>query len=655
MSDDVQEVPDDAEEGTSYVTVNVAPDPGFELRFDAMTATEELGRPFLIELDLSSGKVKGNISSLLGSSVTVTMTDANSNKKYFNGILARIAYAGMAGGVYRYHAELRPWIWLLTRSHDCKIFQQMSPWDIINKVFKDAGFSALSDKRQNQAGSVVLDYCVQYRESSFDFVTRLMEQFGIYYYFTHSASEHTMVLADDPNSHTSIGAAIPFYFGQTEQRAVQDHIWEWTSDLHLQPGAYTFRDYNFTTPSADLTSKSLKAGDHPYGTFEIYDYPGVYDTPDNGQKLADVRMQDLAARVQLFEGKSNARGIRCGCKFTLSGFGDRTGKDPLNQEYMVTHAVTSLTIAEGASDTRGNLIDSHRVAFTAMVGSTPFRLEQRTRRPMIRGPQTALVVGESGEEITTDQYGRIKVQFYWDRVGTKDQNSSCWIRVSQPWAGAGWGSIVIPRIGMEVVVEFLEGNPDRPLVTGVVYNATQTVPNSLPDKKVLSTMKSNSSKGGGGYNELTFDDTKGNEMVTFQAQYNYNKTVLNNEVVNITKDTTTTVKEGNRSVTVSQGNDSHTVSQGNQSLTVTQGNQTIEISAGGSKTTTGQAFELTAGTSVKVTAPTSIELTCGGTSIKLDATGVTITAPQVKATADASMSLSGGESMTLTAAAIAIN
>ena len=650
----------DAEEGSSYVTVSIKPDPGFELVFDGLTATEELGRPFLIVLDLSSGKVKGNTAKMLGSSVTVTLTDANKDKRYFNGILTRIGYAGLSGGVYRYHVELRPWIWLLTRVQDCKIFQKKSAWDIINAVFKDKGFSALSDKRQNQAGDTVLDYCVQYRETSFDFVTRLMEHFGIYYYFEHKDGEHTLVLADDPNSHSSIGKAIPFYFSQTEQRAVEDHVWEWTADLHLQSGAYSYRDYNFTTPSADLTTKSLKSGDHPYDSYEVYDYPGTYETASDGQKLADVRMQEFSARVQLFDGKSNARGIRAGVKFTLSNFTD----EQLNQEYVVTHAVTMLTIAEGASDTRGNLVDSHRVNFTAMAGTVPFRLERRTPRPMIRGPQTAKVVGESGEEITTDQYGRIKVQFYWDRVGTNDENSSCWIRVAQSWGGAGWGAMFIPRIGMEVVVVFLEGNPDRPLITGIVYNATQTVPYPLPDKKVVTTFKSNSSKGGGGSNELRFDDTKSNEEVFFQAQYNYNKVVLNNETVKIKKDTTTTVEEGNRKVTISQGNDEHTVSQGNrtatvsqgnESLTVSAGNQKTDVSAGGSKTTTGQAFEVTAGTSVKLTATASIELTCGGTSLKLDPSGVTISGPMIKGSADAEMQLSGGGMMSLSAGLIKIN
>ncbi len=637
MSDN--EPPPAPDSGSNYVTVTINPDPGFVLAFDGLTATEELGRPFLIELSLSTSKAQGKIESMLGSNATVTMTDEAKKKTYFNGIVTRAAYTGMSGGAYRYHIELRPWIWLLTRTADCKIFQQMAPFDIITKIFQDHGFSATKDKRQNQAGSTpTLDYCVQYRESAFDFVTRLMEQYGIYYYFEHSDGEHTLVFCDDPNSHTALPAALPFYFSQTEQRGVEDHVWEFTSDLQLSPGAYTYADYNFTTPAADMTAKSLKAGEYTHGDYEIYDYPGLYDTASDGQKLSDIRLQAHQARLQVFDGRSNARGVRSGVKLTLSGTADAA----LAQEYTVIKAHTTLTMAEGASDTRGQLIDSHRVDFTAIPGATHFRLESKTERPKIRGPQTAVVVGESGEEITTDQYGRIKVQFYWDRLGKKDENSSCWIRVAQSWGGAGWGAMVIPRIGMEVVVVFLEGNPDRPLVTGIVYNAAQTVPYPLPDKKVMTTFRSNSSKGGGGYNELRFDDTKGTEEVYFQAQYNYNKVVLNNETQKITQDSTITVDKGNRAITVSTGNQSTTISKGDHSLdvstgkqtntiksdqatTISSGNHSLAVSAGGSKTTTGQAIAMTAGTEMTVDATSGITLTCGSSKIEMTTSSIELT------------------------------
>ena len=646
--------------GASYVGLTISPDPGFTLMLEALTATEELGRPFLIELELSSEKPKGDLKSMLGSSVTVSLTLPGGSKRYFNGIVGRIAYAGLSGGAYRYRMELRPWIWLLSQVQDCRIFQTQSAWTIITTIFRDAGFSDFSDKRQNQAGDVTLEYCVQYRETSLDFVTRLMEKFGIYYFVTHQDGQHTLVLADDPNSHTALSKAIPFYSDQTEYRSVEDHVWEWSSDLNLQPGAFTFRDFNFTTPSADLTAKSIQPGQHPHGSFEVYDYPGPYDTTANGQKLADVRMQDLAARRQILGGVSNARGLFAGCKFTLS----QAPEAALNQEYLVVRATTSLTMAETMSDSSGELTDTYRCVLQAIPGAAPFRLDRATPRPMIRGPQTAKVVGASGEEITTDQYGRIKVKFNWDRSTAQDDTASCWIRVAQVWAGVSWGGMFIPRVGQEVIVEFLEGDPDRPIVTGSVYNATVTIPYTQPDNKTRSTIKTNSSQGGGGFNELRFEDKKGSEEVFFQAQKDYNKVVLNSETVAITQDTTTTVDKGNRSVTLNTGDNLLTVSKGKNAVTVSVGDDSLTVSQG------NHSITVTAGKS-SVTAGTSITLSVGANSITIDTSGVTISAAKLAITttgeiqaqsggamslqSGAAMSIEGGAPMTISAPMVNIN
>jgi type VI secretion system secreted protein VgrG len=621
---------------STNVTVTISPDPGFKLVFDSMTATEELGRPFLCELMMSSTEAKGDLTKLLGSSVTITMQQPPSGKRYFNGIITRMAYAGLRGGACTYRIELRPWIWLLSQTQDCLIFQQKSPFDIITSVFQTAGFSQFEDNRQNQAGSVVLDYCVQYRETSLAFATRLMEEYGMYYFFKHSDGEHKLVIADDPNSHASVGAAIPFQVDETELRAVEDHIWQWSSDLMIMPGQFTFRDYNFTTPSADLTSRTTKSGNHTYGTFEVYDYPGPYDTTGNGQKLSDVRMQDLDGRRQISFGTSNSRRLYTGCKFTL----DKFYQDSENTEYTIIRGTYTLSMGEGMATDTSQLRDTFRCLFQAIKGTIPFRLDRQTRRPMIRGPQTAKVVGQSGDEITTDQYGRIKVQFYWDRKGAQDENSSCWIRVAQPWAGAGWGAMVIPRIGQEVVVEFLEGNPDRPIVTGCVYNANQTVPYSLPDNKTRSTFKTNSSTGGSGYNELRFEDKAGSEEVYFQAQKDYNMMVVQGN-------SAVTVKQGNHSHTVSQGNNSTTVSQGNDSLTVSKGSHSIDVSAGSSTYSAAQ--------SITIKANQSITLQVGSNTITINTSGVTVNGAQIAATATTSMSLDGGPTMTLTGGEIAIN
>jgi type VI secretion system secreted protein VgrG len=636
---------------TSYLDVSVSPDPGFKLVFDSIMGTEELGRPFLYELMMSSVEARGDLMSLLGSSATVTLSLPGRSRRYINGIITRIAYAGLQAGAFTYRIELRPWIWLLTQAQDCKIFQNKSPFDIVTGIFTAAGFSDFEDKRQNSAGNMLLDYCVQYRETSYAFVTRLMEQYGIYYYFNHSDGKHTLIFADDPNSHPSVGDAIPFQSDETEVRVVEDHIWQWSSDLTVMPGKFTFRDYNFTTPTADLTSRTAKAGNHQYGTYEVYDYPGLYDTTGNGQKLADVRMQDYDGRRKVLHGTSNSRRLYAGCKFTLSHF----YQDSENVEYTVIAATRSLAMASAmAVDTAGSQQpDAFTCVFQAIPATTPYRLERLTPLPMIRGPQTAKVVGQSGDEVTTDQYGRIKVKFFWDRSDTQDENSSCWIRVAQSWAGAGWGRMVIPRIGQEVVVEFLEGNPDRPLVTGCVYNVNQTVPYKLPDNKTRSTFKTNSSIGGGGYNELRFEDKAGSEEVYFQAQKDYNLVVVTgNGSIDVKQgDYSHTVWQGSNSCTVSQGNNSCTVSQGNNSCIVSQGDNSCIVSAGSdslivskgchSIDVTAGSSTYNAGQSITITANKSITLQVGMNSITIDASGVSVNGKEISAAATGNMTMNG--------------
>ena len=616
-----------------YISVTIAPDPGLTFQLDSMVASEELGRPFRFDLDLSSPTAKGSLMSLLGGSLTVTAKQPDGTTRYYNGIVARATYVGLSGGAYRYRIELRPWIWLLSQTQDCAIFQNQSAWTTITQVLRAAGFSNFQDKRMSGSGDTVLEYCVQYRETTLDFVTRLMEQFGIYYFFQHADGQHTLVLADDPSSHTALARAIPYAIAQTEYRGVADHLWDWSSDLNLQPGAMTYRDYNFTTPSADLTGKSIQPGSHAsHNALEVYDYPALYDTAANGSSLAAIRMQDFAARRQVQGATSNARGLYAGCKFTVSGLPDAA----MNQEYLVIGAVTSFTMAEGsANSSSDDLIDTYRCVVQAIPSAAHFRLAPLTRRPTVQGPQSALVVGVSGDEITTDQYGRIKVKFYWDRSAPKDETSSCWIRVAQSWAGTAWGAMFIPRVGQEVIVSFLDGNPDRPIVTGQVYNATQTVPYALPDNKTRSTIMSNSSAGGGGSNELRFEDKKGSEEVFLHAQKDYHKVVLNNDTVDITQDTTTTVSKGKRSVTVSAGDNVLTVSQGKNTATVSVGNDSLTVSQG------DHTIEVTAGSS-SITAGKKITLTVGSNSIAIDTGGITINGAKLSITTTGEIAATSG-------------
>ena len=662
---------DDTDSGEAYVTVEFSPDPGFELSFDGMSGTEELGRPFVYYMQMTSGTLKVNVSTLLGSTAAVCLSQSKTttkeeNTKYINAIVTRVISRGLSGGTYRYDLELRPWIWLLSHVVDSQIFQSKSPFDIVTDLFRKAGFSDFEDNRKAQAGNQSLIYCVQYRESTLDFVTRLMEEFGFYYYFKHEKEKHTLVFADDPNAHTELSAEIPFQFDQTEYRAVGDHLWEWAGDFGLNSGKLTFKDYNFGMPSADLSTKRISAGNHTnYNSFEIYEYPGRYFQTTVGDKLVDVRMQAIAAERAVYHGASNCRKLHAGWKFKLSKFPDK----PANRDYLVIRSEVSTTIAEGmaSSAEEGESLDTYRVMLHAIPGDVPFRLQRRTPRPEIRGPQTAKVMGAAGDEITTDKYGRVKVKFHWDKNEKSDDTCTCWIRVAQGWAGTSWGSIFIPRVGMEVVVEFLEGNPDRPIITGCVYNAVTTVPYTLPDDKTKSTVKTNSSTGGGGFNEFRFEDKKGEEEVYFHAQKDYNKEVLHDETVTITNDTTTTVKEGNRSVTVSKGDDSHTVSTGKRTVTVSTGDDSHTVSTGnrsvtvstGNHTTTvstgnhslsvsvgNHSIDVSVGSS-SITALKSITLTSGPSSITIGPSGISMSAPTI--------SLSGTASISLSAAMISIN
>ncbi len=621
------------------VKVTFTPDPGFTVLFDSLNAEEELGKPFLFQLEVSSGKQQTNMYKLVGSTCSISMNqpkDETQPDRYFHGIVAKISASGLAGGSYRYSVEVRPWVWTLSHTTDCLIFQKQSAFQIVTKVFRDAGFSDFQDKRQGGAGDTQLDYCVQYNETSLAFVTRLMEQYGFYYYFTYTKSSHTLVIVDDPNAHPMISNSIPYEYDKTEYRTVAAHIWGWSTDHHLNTGKWTSKDYNFETPSADTTGKTVKTEQHQFGSYEVYEYPGRYEDASTGQRHADVRMQSVMARRRLYNGQSNSRDLHAGFRFKLINHPDNSA----NQAYLLIKTVTTLGSAEGTPKPDSEMMDTYRVVVQCIPGDTPFRLEQTTPRPIIHGTQTAVVVCDPGEEITTDKYGRIKVRFHWDRTDAKqDTDRTCWIRTQQTWGGGSFGAMVIPRKDQEVVVSFLEGNPDRPLVTGTVYNANNNVPHALPDNKTRTTLKSNSSPGGNGSNEFHFEDKKGQEEVYLHAEKDFRREIGHDEIVTIKNDRSVTVTSGNNSMTVSTGNHTTTVSSGNHGLTVSSGDHTITVSAGASS----------------VSAQTSITLSVGSNSIKIDTSGITINGMQVSLQSSADTSLQAGGAMSLTGATISLN
>jgi type VI secretion system secreted protein VgrG len=493
------------------------------------TGSEAISQLFHFDLDLLSENDSIHFQDVVGKNVTLRIYDANGAERNWNGFISRFSQGSQDRRLTAYRAQMVPWLWFLTRTSDCRIFQNKKAPDIIQQIFQDLGFSDF--KLRLYGDFVQRDYCVQYRETDFNFVSRLMEEEGICYYFEHQEGKHTLVLANDTAAHdpcpTQKTARYDFRGGSV---TYEDVVTEWHYEEEFRPGAWAQTDYNFETPSTSL-AVSVNGKNH----YEIYEYPGEYGVRPAGESLAKIRLQEQTVPTQVFQGASGCRYFTSGYQFTLQ---DHYRAD-LNQAYLirsVRHMATqggNYQVGGGAGDEQ-----TYRNSLECIPAATPFRPARVTPEPFVQGCQTAVVVGPSGEEIYTDKYGRVKVQFYWDREGKKNENSSCWIRVSHPWAGQGWGAISIPRIGQEVIVDFLEGDPDRPIIVGRVYNAEQMPPFGMPGGAVVSGVKSNSTKGGGGYNEISLNDTKGTELINIHAQYDQQKKVEHDERVNIGNDRT---------------------------------------------------------------------------------------------------------------------
>ncbi|MDB5976926.1 MAG: tssI [Nevskia sp.] len=486
------------------------------LLFYRMDAREELSRLDEFELEMLSEDGAIVLDDILGKNVTVTLETQDEGKRYFNGYVTRFSQGGMVGRYYSYSATVRPWLWFLTRTADCRIFQEMTVPDIIKLVFQDHDIADFEVRLTDTYAKLV--YCVQYRETDFNFVSRLMEQEGIYYYFIHAVGRHTMVLADGYSAHEPFEgyATLPFNASQRMVRPGFEYISQWQYGREIHPGRFEIDDYDFERPSVDLTQKTTQKRGHALADYEIYDYPGEYLQAGDGLHYVQARIDELHSRFELARAETNARGVAVGHLLKMT---DQPREDQ-NREYLVTAAVHALALNTYETSEAGGA--TCRCSFTALSSKQQFRPRRETPKPTVQGPQTAVVVGPAGDEIFTDKYGRVKVQFHWDRYGKKNENSSCWIRPSHPWAGKNWGMVAIPRMGQEVIVDFLEGDPDRPIITGRVYNAEQMPPYALPANMTQSGMLSRSSKTGTGANanELRFEDKKGEEQVYLHAEKN---------------------------------------------------------------------------------------------------------------------------------------
>ncbi len=497
-----------------------------------MTVTEELGRLFSIDLELASTQ-DIDFEQLLGQNISIRLDFIHRGQRYFNGFVTSLSQAPNEGRFTRYHATVHPWLWFLTRTSDCRIFQNKTVPDIIKQVCRDKGFTDFEDRLSESYRS--WDYCVQYRETDFNFISRLMEQEGIYYYFIHEQDKHTLCFADGVNSHEPIpdNQVIPYYPPDQVVTREEECISAWYLSKNVQPGTYVLNDFDFVKPKADLKVNSSITPSHNQADYEIYDYPGEYVGSDDGQHYVRTRIEELHTQYEQARGESVVRGLLCGGIFSLDNF----PREDQNREYLVTSIVHNIHADDFEASQKGAGI-SYNNSFTVIDSSISYRPQRITPKPIVQGPQTAIVVGPSGEEIYTDEHGRVKLQFHWDRYGQSDENSSCWVRVSQLWAGKTWGGIHIPRIDQEVIVEFLEGDPDRPIITGRVYNGDQTPPYPLPANKTQSGIKSRSSKGGSGanFNEIRFEDKKGEEQVYIHAEKNQDNVVENDETTQVGND-----------------------------------------------------------------------------------------------------------------------
>ncbi|WP_299871144.1 type VI secretion system Vgr family protein [uncultured Cocleimonas sp.] len=489
------------------------------LLFRDMSMTEELGRLFNIDLDLLSEQGDINFEKILGENVTIELDLADGSKRYFNGHVTSFSQTGGLSRYTAYQATVRPWFWFLTRTADCRIFQEKSVPEIVKEIFRELGYTDFKDKLTKNYRT--WEYCVQYRETDFNFVSRLLEQEGIYYYFTHEDGIHELVLSDGISAHQPLPgdySTITFYPPDNTRVRKKEHIHSWHISKSVQPGKYVLNEFDFEKPAADLITKFDDIKSHQKSDYEIYDYPGEYIKTDDGDKYAQARIEELHSEYEQVQGQSGVRVMKTGDLFTLDEF----SRSDQNRQYLITGITHDIhSYAYDSSD--GDKEDIYSNRFSVIESNTPYRPARITPKPIVQGSQTAIVVGPSGEEIHTDQHARVKLQFHWDRYGKSDENSSCWVRVAQLWAGRAWGGIHIPRIGQEVIVDFMEGDPDRPIITGRVYNGEQKPPYDLPANKTQSGIKSRSSKGGTGanFNEIRMEDKKGSEELYLHAEKNH--------------------------------------------------------------------------------------------------------------------------------------
>ncbi len=638
------------------------------LLLDRLSGEEGVSRPFRFVVDLVADVQNGDPSKVMphkvvGQAFTIRIALEDGKSKYINGICESFSTGPVDAEFAHYSATVVPWFSLLNLSSNCSIFSDMAVPDIIQKVVSNSGFSSQFQSKLTKTYTI-WDYCVQYRETDFAFLSRIMEAEGIYYYFAHDDGNHTMILADAPSCYETLPNQPTFaYSPVTGVQNLEDTIREWSVEERIHTGKWTTRDYHHEMPSNDLQVSEVSNVVCEAGkSYEIFDYPGDYarkfnkpelrigDIKPEGEKLATLRIEEQEANRVVVSGRSLCRAFTPGYKITVTG-GDAAGS------YFLT-GTAHRAFQYPDYRNRDAVQPAYENTFMCIDASVPFKHRERTPRPVVLGLHTALVIDESSsgnsEEIWPDKYGRVRVRFPWDR----DAKSACWLRVVQPWGGKSWGQQWLPRTGDEVAVAFLEGDPDCPVVVGSVYNSQNMPIFTLPDNKTQSGIQTHSSPGGGAsnYNMLRLEDKIGKEEIYIQAEKDWNSLIKNDETRTVKNNRTTkihvndsrTVETGDDSIDVQQGkrtisimgNLSETVKQGNISQTAQQGSISTTANMGnistqadmGNISTQADLGSITIQASVgsiTISGLSGVTISCGASSIEMTPASISISAPIV--------------------------
>ncbi|WP_233960746.1 type VI secretion system Vgr family protein [Pectobacterium versatile] len=579
---------------------------------------EWLNRPFSLSLSLASALPDVDFGAVLDQPCELMIWYEGELKRRVSGIISGFTQGDTGFRRTRYQAEVRPALWRLGLRTNARIFQAQKPEAIISTLLEEASITDYAFALRNE--HAVREYCVQYRESDLAFITRLAAEEGMYFFHEYEEGKHRVVFADDAGALTK-GPEL-FFNLATQGLSEGEYVRRFHYAERVSTSDVELKDYSFKTPAYGLSHKKISGElEHQRESYQHYDYPGRYKQDPSGKAFSGYRLDALRSGAVTSEGESNCAGLMPGNTFTLTEHPNTT-LNAVWQTVSVTHVGQQPQALEEESGGEPTTMSN---SFAVVKGTTTWRAAM-PYNPMVDGPQIATVVGPAGEEIYCDQYGRVKLQFPWDRYGASNDQSSCWVRVSQGWAGGQYGMIAIPRIGHEVIVSFLEGDPDQPIVTGRTFHATNRPPYDLPAHKTRTVLRTETHQGEG-FNELRFEDQAGQEEIYIHGQKDLNAIVENDVVWHIKHDAHTDID--NERVTRIKANDHLTVEnekrdhiKGEHSLTVDASmhqklGQALLVEA-------GEEVHVKAGVKIVLEAGAELTLKVGGSFIKIDPSGVSV-------------------------------